>query len=423
MDDNKLRFGVGVLVIAAIGIGIILTFLFGAFPTVLTREYTLLVEFPSAQGVSTNTQVLRDGVKIGRVTDIKLLEKEGVLLELAMDDQYRLTHEYLPRIGTGSVITGDATLEFVRASPQQLASVFRTDADRDLIPTPFFDGEYFPHGYKAEDPFNLLFGLEEAVRETMSSITRAGDSIDAAGQNVNQLVVEVRQVVGGADTKMDAVADEAVGALEEFQGAMREIRGILGDPRLKASLNDSLATLPGVLKEAQGTLESTRKTFERFERVGDRFERVGLAAENAINDVDGVIGNVDRTVDTVRDTVQGAQRAIGNIERFSEPLAKNSDELIAQVLQSLRSVDRALIQVETFGTSLNNSNGTVRRLLDDEDVYWQIRRTVENVEQVSARIKPILDDARIFSDKIARDPSQLGIRGAISKRPNGMGLK
>ena len=31
MDENRLRFGVGVLVISAIGIGIILTFLFGAF--------------------------------------------------------------------------------------------------------------------------------------------------------------------------------------------------------------------------------------------------------------------------------------------------------------------------------------------------------------------------------------------------------
>ena len=34
MDENRLRFGVGVLVISAIGIGIILTFLFGAFPSV-----------------------------------------------------------------------------------------------------------------------------------------------------------------------------------------------------------------------------------------------------------------------------------------------------------------------------------------------------------------------------------------------------
>ncbi len=112
MDDNKLRFGVGVLVIAAIGLGIILTFLFGAFPTVLSREYELLVEFPSAEGVSTNTPVLRDGVRIGRVTEITLMEKEGVLLQTGDGprSQKRYQHEYIPHIGIGSVITGDATV-------------------------------------------------------------------------------------------------------------------------------------------------------------------------------------------------------------------------------------------------------------------------------------------------------------------------
>ena len=55
MDENRLRFGVGVLVISAIGIGIILTFLFGAFPSVLQREYTLSVVFPSAEGIGANT--------------------------------------------------------------------------------------------------------------------------------------------------------------------------------------------------------------------------------------------------------------------------------------------------------------------------------------------------------------------------------
>ena len=76
MDDNKLRFGVGVLVIAAIGIGIILTFLFGAFPSVLTSEYTLLVAFPSADGIATNTPVLFRGVEVGRVVDVDLRDAE-----------------------------------------------------------------------------------------------------------------------------------------------------------------------------------------------------------------------------------------------------------------------------------------------------------------------------------------------------------
>ncbi len=91
MDENKLRFGVGVLVISAIGIGIILTFLFGAFPSVLQRDYTLSVVFPSAEGISANTPVVRDGVRIGRVSSIDLREEGGVLVTLAMDSSKMLS--------------------------------------------------------------------------------------------------------------------------------------------------------------------------------------------------------------------------------------------------------------------------------------------------------------------------------------------
>ena len=80
MDENRLRFGVGVLVISAIGIGIILTFLFGAFPSVLQRDYSLSVRFDSAEGIGANTPVVRDGVRIGRVSSIRLLDEGGVLV-------------------------------------------------------------------------------------------------------------------------------------------------------------------------------------------------------------------------------------------------------------------------------------------------------------------------------------------------------
>ena len=120
MDENRLRFGVGVLVISAIGIGIILTFLFGAFPNVLSEQYTLLVRFPSAQGIGLNTNVVRDGVRIGRVADIKLRREGGVLVTLQMKEKFRdsLTHRYIPKIGAGNIVSGDAKIELFRDLPR-----------------------------------------------------------------------------------------------------------------------------------------------------------------------------------------------------------------------------------------------------------------------------------------------------------------
>ena len=443
MDDNKLRFGVGVLVIASIGIGIILTFLFGAFPTVLSSEYTITAKFDSAAGVSTNTPVLRDGVKIGRVTKIELIENEnsgGVKISLAIDEKYKFTHRYVPRIGVGSVITGDAVVEFVRIdNPMRLEEIYREDSD--LIPVAYKDGDYTRHGLNAEDPFNLLFGLESQVKQTI--------------QNVNMLANDFRQTVGNTDTRIDNVSKEAeatlkelqlagVGALKEFQGAMQDLRAIVGNPAIKSSVQDAAAALPDVIREAQQTLQSTQRTFKSFEKVGEEFEGVGEVAGVVAKDIREItkkanttVDKVNDTVDTAKATIQGAgktlktiegtfkaaERTVHNVERFSEPLARRSDEIVEQVVQSLKSVDRALAEVETLGATLNNDNGSIQRLIKDEEIYWQLRRTIANVEQASSRIKPILDDVRIFTDKVARDPRQLGVRGAITRRPNGTGLK
>ena len=401
MDENRLRFGVGVLVISAIGIGIILTFLFGAFPSVLQRDYSLTVDFKSAEGISANTAVVRDGVRIGRVSSIELKnegdnegDKGGVRVTLAMDSNKPMSHAYLPRIGTGNFVTGDAQLEFVLGKPAELRELVKPD----LLTEPYTDGEYISYGENSES----LFEMQSDLQETFEAIRNAGSSIAVAAESINKLASGVEKVVGGTDSKIEQVADEAVKALGEFNGAMAEIRSIVGNKALRENLEKSVAELPGVLTEAKSTLESTKRTFESFERVGNEFEKVGVAAV---------------------DTVNSAQRTIKNVEQFTEPLATHGDQLVNQVLGTMTRLESTLTEVEQFTKAVNNKDGSVRMLLDDKDMYWKIRRSVENIESATARIKPILDDVRIFTDKVARDPRQLGVRGALSKRPSGLGLK
>ena len=402
MDENKLRFGVGVLVISAIGIGIILTFLFGAFPSVLKKNYTLIVHFASAEGIGVNTAVLRDGVRIGRVASIELDNaKGGVEVTLAMDASKTMTRRYIPRIGTGNLVTGDAQLEFVLAKPDQLKEIFPPKPDEpkpDAANEPYLDGDYLNYGKNSES----LFEMQADLQQTFEAIRYAGESIAIAAESVNQLASSVNKVIGGTDSKIEQVADEAVKALKEFNGAMADVRAIVGNPILRESFEKSVIKLPDVLNEAQLTLDSTRRTFESFERVGEQFEKVGVAAV---------------------ETVNSAQQTVKNIEQFTEPLAQHSDELVNQVMGTMSRLESTLAEVDEFGKALNNKDGSVRLLLEDKEMYWKIRRTVENIESATARVRPILDDVRIFTDKVARDPRQLGVRGALSKRPSGMGLK
>ena len=317
MDENKLKFGVGVLVIATIGIGIILTFLFGAFPAVLAREYDVFVWFPSAAGVNSNSPVYRDGVKIGRVEDIQLQEGGGVQLQLTLDQQYPMTHVYVPQIGLGSLITGDSKLEFVRAERNLLEQIFVNDMD--LINQPYTDMEVFKYGQKKADPFSVLFGMEDELRSTFGSVRGAGDAIQDIAGSVESLVRDVRgfigvdaaaipqarrrrsspirlaafQVPGGQlpggqipddggfgglpqgqrveplpppvgvapgaqiarapNQSLRDLIPEAIETLEEFQNAVRDVRGLLNDQQLRRDIALTTQKIPQLLDDASAT--------------------------------------------------------------------------------------------------------------------------------------------------------------------------
>jgi phospholipid/cholesterol/gamma-HCH transport system substrate-binding protein len=428
MDENKLKFGVGVLVVSAIGISIILVFLFGAIPNLFNSEYAIITDFPSAEGIAVNSPVLRDGVRIGRISSIELREEGGVRVTLAIDSEYPMTHRYIPQIGIGNFVTGDAKLEFILADEKQLAAI--PFENQEIISKPYTDGEYVNYGAKTLG----LLEMQDDLQATFRSIQTAGESIAAAGENVNQLVTEVREILVGTATVRAAAPDAAQSSggqlrlasqvivagdqglageiretLEEFQAVMRDVRVVTGSPQNQQSIESALSQLPRVLSNIERTLQSSESVFQTIDRAGTQIERVGVAAEEAV-------GNINNTA-------VSADKMIRNLEQFTEPLAARGDELVDQAIRSLANLEQSLVQVEQFGRTLNNSDGTLKRFLEDDDIYWQVKRSVENVEMATARIRPILDDVRVFTDKIARDPRELGVRGAISKRPTGMGLK
>lgn len=412
MDDAKLRFGVGVLVLSAMGVGVILTFLFGAFPTVLARTYSLTVDMDSAAGVSPNTPVLRDGVRIGRVTSITLKPEGGVSLLLSIDSDRQLTRNYLPRTISGSLITGDAKIEFqkdaaearrnledarAKADPSSLPAGDRFDLSEETLASTFYnDGDYIlTTDQSNEDPLKAIANLEDDVRRTLQKMEQAGEAIETAARSFNG-------VVSGNEANIQDIAAKATRSLDQFEKTMTEIQSIMADPELRAGLAKTMETLPRVLDEAELMIASTKQTMMQFEKVG-------VAAENAVV--------------SAGDTFQSLNRTVVNVEKFTEPLGERGEEIVEQVLVSLANLDNALIQINELGELVNNSDGSLRKLIEDDEIYFQVKRTLGNIENASVRIRPILDDVRIFTDKLARDPGELGVRGALNKRPSGMGLK
>jgi phospholipid/cholesterol/gamma-HCH transport system substrate-binding protein len=121
---------------------------------------------------------------------------------------------------------------------------------------------------------------------------------------------------------------------------------------------------------------------------------------------------------------KAAEETMKNVSAFTRPLGEKGDKIVTDALRTMNNLDALLADIRQVTAKVNNSQGTVQKLLEDDQLYYSVLRTLENVELLTHRLQPIVEDARIFSDKLARDPSQLiGVRGVINGRGAGLGVK
>lgn len=399
MDDKAYRFGVGVLVLASAVIGIILIFFFGAIPNFLIEHYTVTINFASAPGVEIDTPVRKSGVRIGRVVGVRLQDGDGgVNLTLELEKRYPIKAGEIARIKNGSLITGDAVIEFLPATRTSLVSRFdgvNGIKDGDLqsdeleIANAFLkDQDSLKGGEVASDPLESVLSMQENFSTTLQSI-------DKAGNEISMLARDVRSLMGTQDGSVQNIFKKTEQTIDNFNQTLDSVEAILGDPKLRQALIASIEQFPDVVRKSGEVIEQTKLTLKNFEKVG-------TAAESALKNAD---------------------EALGNVAQITDPLAARAPEATEDVLRTIDNLDALLLDLRRFSARLNSGNGTVARLIEDEQLYVQLVQTLENVEQLTHRLQPIVEDVRVFTDKIARDPRQLGVRGALDSRGSGLGIK
>jgi phospholipid/cholesterol/gamma-HCH transport system substrate-binding protein len=140
----------------------------------------------------------------------------------------------------------------------------------------------------------------------------------------------------------------------------------------------------------------------------------------AIDALPQVLADLRTTVQGIGTTVDTADRNLRNLEGLTKPLGERGEQMVAQVDRTIGRLDETLQQAAMFTKALNESQGTLGKLVRDPKVYDDLAQAANNVKNLTKELRPIVDDVRVFTDKIARHPEQLGVRGALDRRP---GLK
>jgi phospholipid/cholesterol/gamma-HCH transport system substrate-binding protein len=421
MDDNGYRFGVGVLVLASAIIGVLLIAFFGAVPNFLTERYRFTVNFPSAPNVGVDTPVRKNGVLIGRVAKVELRKQRGggVDLLLEIDRNYELMVGEVPRIKTGSLISGDSIIEFVEPDSKELLARFDgfpgspRDGildERELQATQQVIGQkdFIAKGEVVPDPLDA-FGDMAGLANSLQRVAEKLDNILSVAQDT----------FGGDNTPIRDVTSRMQTTLDNINVTVGTINRI-GTQIERANIPDLVAealnALPGLLKRAEMTLTQLQSTLKGFEEFSHSLESIG--------------GEFQGLGDPVRAAVTNANRAIENLAEITDPISDRSDQIAANLAGALTHIEGLAADLKVFARKLNNSQGTLARLIDDPSMYGKLNDTLDNirlvsgnVELITRRLQPVIEDVRVTADKLARDPAQMGVRGILSPRPNGLGIK
>jgi phospholipid/cholesterol/gamma-HCH transport system substrate-binding protein len=367
VDERLLRLRVGIVVVVAVIMTVLLVMLFGDLQLPGTRKYTLYINFPRAPGVAVGTPVRKSGISIGRVAAIELKDEGGVRITADIDAKRKVLTSEICQISSASVL-GDPVLEFV-LSPQV-----------GIKPEPLPDGAEID-GIVSGNPLEVFQSLQGDIRSALVSVRGAGDEVRQTAQGM-------REAFADEEDQLPRILQKTERALDQLNKSLQTVDNVFGDPEMQQNLKRSIQDLPRFFDDARGTLSKANETFDGFQRMSAR-----------------------------------AERNLESLEKFTKPLSERGPALVDDISGSLSNINSLTEQLDEMARNFTTRQGTIGKLLRDDTIYNRLDRTLANVEEITFRLRPIMEDVRIFSDKIARDPRQLGLKGALDKRPLGTGVK
>jgi phospholipid/cholesterol/gamma-HCH transport system substrate-binding protein len=280
---------------------------------------------------------------------------------------------------------GDAVIDFV-------------PGDEPLRGEPITDRSTFTRVIVERNPVELIdvaLNLEQQVSETLTSIRRASDTVTTAGDEIARLANTVQDALGDENsdfkqflTATRNLATRAETAIDNFNTLMVNINEFTGDPEARAAIRESLRRLPELLDEVNMTVRDTRATITEFRKVGES------AGEN-----------------------------LTNLTEFTRALGENGPNILEQLNDSIGKVNIAVTDFGVFASGVRRTDGTLGKLFNDPELYDNLNETARNLRDLSIQLQPLMNDVRFAVDGIARDPGQLGIRGAFDRRPAFGGFK
>jgi len=233
--------------------------------------------------------------------------------------------------------------------------------------TPYVEDGGELEGTVAEDPMKML-------AEIQRNFSRAFDSVGQTSEDLGEVVRKVNKMFTENEKQITRIIRQTDETLAIINRTAEMTDDLISDDDFRKRLKESIHQLPDMITEARDT-----------------------------------IGNLNTAVSKV-------DKNLENIEGITEPLGKRGPMLVDRIDTGLERMEVLMEEMVAFGKMLNNSEGAFSQFANNPDLYQSLNRAAINMESITRQLRPIVSDARVITDKLARHPGII-IRDAIRPGP------
>lgn len=395
MDTQHQEFRIGLTVLVALAALVFLIVAFGKGPAInFGDEYAVRVRFQRTPGISKKSPVFKNGVQIGRVSKVELVDNDHeveITIRLPKNRKIYTNEECRVR---QTFIMGDASLEFVK-KPNFTGKVQVVGPDSP----PLVGGT----------PSDLLSGFSSIEGDLSKAINNVSD----AAIQMSGFIERANHFIGTPDELtdrkilLDSITQEIRLTMESTRKFTDGANNFLNDPQLQSNIKKVAETMPEIIDKTNNLVTQTNQFVQDARSLMER-------GTSSLDKIDAGLSKADKALDSVI-------KITGSVEG-------NVDDFMLSLKNSAAKLESLFDEITTIIQAVNNADGTLKRIMRSPEMYEKMMETLDNVQQITGQvdqmlktdIKPIAYNVKIITDKVARDPSVF-IRNLIRKQPRTKG--
>lgn len=328
--SNEIK--VGILAVVAIGLSIWgFNYLVGK--NLFSSSKVYKVEYNDITGLTKSAPVFLRGYRVGLVSDLYLNpdNPKTVIAELDIDDDLMIPKDTKAALASGGLMSGQVViLEF----------------------------ESFCSGADCAQEGDMLTGRKVGMVESLLGVDPS--------------------------TYVDQIK-------EDFPGMLDTINGRIADPS-----NDAL--LAKTMRDVQQTTENLKLLTSKLDvLIGQSSGQFG----NILDDMESLTGNLQQSNGKISEILDNTAALTGKLStidvnstlgKVDGTLSKvdgtlgQADDALSQIKSSLATADKALNDVNTLVTKINNGEGTIGYLLADDKLAKDVEATLKKVGELSQNL-------------------------------------